>query len=275
MSESVVQQREFEIFGQPARVFVGGTGPALLLIHGGWTGASMHWSPVWNQLAKHHRVIAPDLPGLGAPETPVLGSVREYAGWLVALLEKLGVDRAVIVGNSFGASVAWSLAGRAPDLCAGLVLVNGIPMPKTPAPLLWSGRTPFGRAVMRTILRKLSFTPAALPKAFADPSKVPSELSDALSMEEPPLLNPFAMLLIEGDGPPEPRVAPLILWGEEDRLAGTELKTARKLQETHSGSKLALIPRAGHFPQLEAPEAFVAAVEAFLGVGPQVGAEVR
>ena len=49
---STVSLREIAIDGRPASVHVGGQGEPLLLVHGGWGGASMHWAPVWDQLAE-------------------------------------------------------------------------------------------------------------------------------------------------------------------------------------------------------------------------------
>ena len=53
-----------------------------------------------------------------------------------------------------------------------------------------------------------------------------------------------------------PRVRPLLLWGADDRLARSAAKDARRLHASLPGSTLRLIPDAGHFPQLEVPEAF-------------------
>lgn len=243
-----------------ARVWVGGDGPAMLLIHGGWGGAS-HWARVWESLARQHRVVAPDLPGLGAVEASPLPTVESYARWSVSLLDALGIERAICVGNSFGGTVAWSLAGRLPERCDGLVLVNGIPMPRTPRPLRWLGHTDAGRALMRWGLRRFSYNPEMLARAFVDVSKAPAEMRALLADPAHPIVPRFTELLIEGDGGPSPLLRPLLLWGEDDQLAGTRLADARRLHEGLAGSDLRLIEGAGHFPQLEAPERFVGELE--------------
>lgn len=262
-----MEPQTLTVRGKPARVYVAGSGPALLLIHGGWGGAQLHWAPVWERLARAHRVIAPDLPGLGALEQAPLASVADYVDWLVELLDGLAVAKAWCVGNSFGGSVAWSLAGRHPERCAGLVLVNGIPMGKTPAPMLWLGRTWPGRALMRAMLRRFSYSTRNLPLGFADLEHVPAALREMLRAKHPVLLDRFTDLVIAGDGPPPPRVAPHLLWGEADHLPGTDVASARKLQATLPGSTLALVARAGHFPQVEAPAAFAAQLEALVRAG--------
>jgi pimeloyl-ACP methyl ester carboxylesterase len=264
MTNEAIQRQELRVQGKPARVWVGGAGNALLLVHGGFIGAKVHWSPVWERLAQRHRVIAPDLPGLGWMEQPALVSVGEYAAWIVALLDVLDVRRAWCVGNSFGVSVVWSLAGRFPLRCAGLVAVNGFPMPKTPAPLLWLGRTTPGRSLMRAILKRVSYNSDALGRAFANSDRIPVELRETIGRNDRVLLANFANILIEGDGSLMPHAPILILFGDKDRLPGTRVRDAQKLHASNPGSTLRLIENAGHFPQLEAPETFVETLEAFI-----------
>lgn len=253
-----IVRRELTLLGRPARVFEGGAGEALLLIHGGWAGAQMHWSQVWEPLAERYRVIAPDLPGLGALDQAPLADSAGYAAWLAALLEQFGIDRAWCVGNSFGGSLALSLAGRFPGRCAGLVLVNALGLPATPGPLRWFGQTPPGRALMRAIVARVSYQPEALAKAFVDLSRAPAELEAMLARRGGTLVEHFADLLVAGDGPPPPQVTPHLLWGARDRLPGTGPDGARRLQQTLKGATLDLIPDAGHFPQVEQPALFVA-----------------
>ncbi len=121
-----VRLQTLHVLGQPAHVFAGGSGSTvLLLLHGGWGGAALHWSRVWDLLGRKCWIVAPDLPGLGDLTQPGRGSFAAYVAWLQALLDALDVDQVVCIGNSFGASLAWSLAGRAPQRVTGLVLVDG------------------------------------------------------------------------------------------------------------------------------------------------------
>lgn len=150
MNDTLIRTVQLEVMDRAVDVREGGDGPPLLLIHGGWGGATA-WSRVWNALAHRHRIVAPDLPGLGAVATAALPNVAGYAAWLAALLDALGIAKATFVGNSFGASVAWSLAGRFPEGCAGVVLVDGIPMPRTPLPMRWLGHTSMRKALMQFV----------------------------------------------------------------------------------------------------------------------------
>lgn len=262
---SSIQERHLEVFEQDARVYVGGTGaPALLLLHGGWGAAQMHWSRVWNRLARRFKVVAPDLPGLGDPTHRGRGRLSDYVLWLDALLDALEVDKVVCVGNSFGGSLAWSFAGRSPDRCVGVVLVDGIPMPRTPAPLLWLGHSRAGRILMRSMLGSRSFTPKALPQAFANPAQAPDELRRGLADTPPVRLDTFVDCLIEGDGPPDPKAPVLILWGEADHLPGTNVEVGRELSAKTQGAKFVALSNAGHFPQLERAVEFTEALESFV-----------
>ena len=234
----------------------------MLLVHGGWGGAHFHWSSVWEQLAHSHRVVAPDLPGLGAVDQRPLPSVRAYAEWLADLLDVLGVARAWVVGNSFGASVAWSLAARVPERCAGVTLVNGFGMPRTPAPLRVAGRTRFAHALMESVVHRFVYTPAALRRAFADVSHVPPELHHIMEMDWSRIIPRYVDVLIAGDGSPKPSVTLHLLWGMADRLPGTTRAALGRLQRSLPEATLSAIANAGHFPQIEAPGAFVAALDA-------------
>jgi len=264
MSPSSIEETRVSVRGRATRTFQGGTGEAMLLVHGGWGGAHMHWSRVWDELARRHRVIAPDLPGLGDVIEPPLASVRDYAAWLVELLDALEVERTWCIGNSFGGSVVWSLAGRSPERCAGLVLVDGRPMPATPSVLRTLGATGPGSRLMEVLVRRISYTRSAIPHAFADVANAPEELERLVATQWPIIVPRFAALLVAGDGAPTPHVAPCLLWGTRDTLPGSSRRNAERLHLALAGATLRWIDDAGHFPQIEAPQAFVAALEAFM-----------
>lgn len=255
-----VERVSVTVQGRRASVWVGGAGPALLLVHGGWAGAEMHWSRVWSPLAERFRVVAPDLPGLGDVSAPALPSVRAYASWLVDLLDALGVERASLVGCSFGGSVVYSLAGRHPRRCDALVMVSGVPMPGTPAALSLAARLPGARPLASWLLRRLVYTRANVALAFADVSRAPSTLHDAVARDWASIVPRYADILIAGDGPPAPTVTPLLVFGARDRLFGTTPRDAARLRDRMTGARLVVIDDAGHFPQVERPARFVEVV---------------
>lgn len=107
-----------------------GTGPAVILLHAGVADRSM-WSELLPALADAgYRAIALDLPGFGdAPVEP-----GPQAPWndVLAAMNELGVERAALVGNSFGAAVALRVAVIAPARVGALMLVS-TPMPAEPS----------------------------------------------------------------------------------------------------------------------------------------------
>ncbi len=97
--------------------------PVLVFLHG-----ALNDHGVWNALADHFaglgwRVLAPDLPGHGAPGTP-LASVEEMADWLLATLDREEVWQAALVGHSMGSLVALEAAARAPERITRLALLG-------------------------------------------------------------------------------------------------------------------------------------------------------
>ncbi|MGK3966985.1 alpha/beta fold hydrolase [Sorangium sp. So ce118] len=261
---STVSSREIAIDGRPASVHVGGQGEPLLLVHGGWGGASMHWAPVWDQLAERFQVIAPDLPGIGRTDTPGLGPLGAYARWIERLLDALGVSSAWCVGNAFGAAVVSCFATQCTACCRGLVLVNGAPLPPLPRAVGWLGTQPLPRKMLRALVLKQAYNPRILGRAYADPGRAPAALRDVLKQASPPQVEAVIDAYIHG-GPRAPLgLTPLLVWGEADRLVGSSARDAKKLHASLPGSQLTFIPATGHMPQVENPEAFVDAVSRFI-----------
>jgi pimeloyl-ACP methyl ester carboxylesterase len=141
-----------------------GQGPALLMIHG-LGGQMAHFDyEVARQLAHHHRVVTVDRPGCGYstrhPGAP--GGLREQAAALAALIDRLELERPLVVGHSFGGAVALALALDHPAHVAGLSLLA----PLTHLP----DETPAAFQVLETrsaLLRRLLAWTVATPGAIA------------------------------------------------------------------------------------------------------------
>ncbi len=102
-----------------------GEGHPLLLLHG-WTGSKEDFEPIVGALARHHRVIVPDLPGHGA--TPPPGDhdhgLGAHVRWVLDLLDDLGVGDLHVLGHSHGGLVAQRLAYAAADRITSLTLLG-------------------------------------------------------------------------------------------------------------------------------------------------------
>src|SRR3954453_3877913 len=103
-----------------------GSGPAIVWVHG-LGGAWQNWLEQLPELSRDHRCVAMDLPGFGASPMPPDGEEISISGSgrvVIGLMDELGIDRAVVVGNSMGGFVALEVAVEAPDRVSKLVLVS-------------------------------------------------------------------------------------------------------------------------------------------------------
>jgi pimeloyl-ACP methyl ester carboxylesterase len=119
-----VTERRLDLAGVSTAVLEGGDGPPVVLLHGqgGWSGM---WLPVIADLVTTHRVVAPDLPGLGASEVPDgPPDAARVLAWIDALIERTCPAPPALVGASLGASIAARFAIAHPDRLSRLVLVD-------------------------------------------------------------------------------------------------------------------------------------------------------
>jgi len=129
--------------GATLHVRVGGSGPAVVLIHGFGDTGDM-WAPLAIALARDHRVVVPDLRGMGLSSIPQGGyDKKTQAGDIRSVLDKLGIEKADIVGHDIGTMVAYAYAARYPQQTTKLVVMDA-PVPGVPPweqivrnPLLW------------------------------------------------------------------------------------------------------------------------------------------
>jgi pimeloyl-ACP methyl ester carboxylesterase len=135
--------QQIEVDGASLHVRVGGNGPAVVLLHGFGDTGDM-WAPLATALARDHRVVVPDLRGMGLSSKPADGyDKKTQAGDIRAVLERLGIDKADVVGHDIGTMVAYAYAARYPDKTMRLVVMDA-PVPGIPPweqivrqPALW------------------------------------------------------------------------------------------------------------------------------------------
>jgi len=119
-----------------------GPGRPVLFIHGSGPGVSAYanWRLVMPVMARTRRVLAPDMVGFGFTDRFPAGTGPErynmdtWVGQAIDLLDALDIERADVVGNSFGGALSLALAIRAPERVRRLVLMGsvGVPFPITP-----------------------------------------------------------------------------------------------------------------------------------------------
>ena len=253
------QPQNIILSGQRMHFWRGGTGPGLLLLHAAWGDAEMSWRSVWSQLSSSFMVIAPDLPGFGQSSGLPRPSLSVMVQLLRQLLDALNVDRVIAVGNSFGAVVAIQFAGDFPDTTSQLILVNGGYMPSISSLARKLVALPLFNQGFRLLIRQLSFSSHALKRSFVEASKVPAVFFEKI-LQNAPMYSKIAFdTIMNSTGPlAKPPVPTLLLWGAQDGLI--PLEQAQELQQSIPRAELISIEGAGHMPQVERPEEFVASI---------------
>ncbi len=242
-----------------------GEGPPLVLLHGG-SGSWRHWLRNIEAFARHHRVLAPDMPGLGESAMPPgeatpAAAAAPLAEGLAALLGP--ARRYHLVGFSFGANVGGHLAALEGAHVASLTLVGAasLGLPRPPLDLL-KVRDKQGAARMAAHRENLARL------MLRDPARIDDT---ALAIQE--WNTAHARLRSRGFASGtslkealEQVIAPLNgIWGEYDAVAWPEVPARLAVLRARDPSLLeAIIPGAGHWVAYEAPEAFNAALLAML-----------
>jgi 3-oxoadipate enol-lactonase len=104
----------------------GGNNPPVILIHGVGLSQAM-WRAQKAALEHRYRVITLDMLGHGGSAAPAADAgLDDYADQIAVLMDRLGIDRAILIGFSMGALVARAFALRFPDRLSGLILLNGV-----------------------------------------------------------------------------------------------------------------------------------------------------
>lgn len=245
----------------------------IILIHG--TGSSLHTFNDWvSRLKVNYSVIRMDIPGHGltGPFPNRDYSIEAYVKFLKHFLDKKGIDKCIIGGNSLGGHIAWQFSATHPDRVIKLVLIDAAGYPNE------SKSTPLAFQIAKIPLIKNMFT-FITPKAvvrksvenvYADKSKVTTDLAmryfeltlrpgnrqafvDRLSEEN----NPASYHLISNISQPT-----LILWGDQDLLIPIE--NAKLFQKDIPNNTLVILNNTGHVPMEENPSESLEAVISFL-----------
>jgi pimeloyl-ACP methyl ester carboxylesterase len=261
-----------------------GVGEPLVLLHGnGSMIQDFDSSGLIDLAAKNYRVIVFDRPGFGHSDRPRdrVWTPSAQADLINKALHRLDISRALVLGHSWGASVAVALAVRYPTLVRGLVLASGYyyPTARTDVPLLsvpalpLAGDvichtvSPIASRLMWPILMKKIFGPQAVPCKFgAFPKEMavrPSQIQS--SAAESALMIPNALKF--KDRYSELKMPVSIVAGEEDRLISID-KQSRRLHEAIAQSSFHPIPGNGHMVHQTATRSIMAAIDEVSGSSP-------
>ena len=254
-----------------------GTGEPIILLHGNGSMIQDFTSSGLIEMASQtHRVIAFDRPGFGHSSRPrgTIWTPEAQADLIHRALKNIGITRAKVLGHSWGASVAVSLALKHPEIVAGLVLASGYyyPTPRADVLLLSGPAVPvvgdiishtvspiLGRLLWPLIMRKI-FGPAKVPAKFENfPKEMslrPSQIR--ASAAETALMVPSAVAL---HGQYASLTMPVvIIAGEQDRLIDIDAQSARLHLEI-TQSKFRRVAHAGHMVHQSATALVMAAID--------------
>ncbi len=249
------------IAARQVRVWRGGGGPNLLLLHGGMGDAQWHWRTVWGTLAESFHVVAPDLPRFGGTVELPNASWVELTAWLARVQELLDLPVVIVAGNSFGAALARLYAAANPTRVSHLILADGGRLVALPS---WARRAAQASwsASLFELARRQTFSEKGIRRAFANPALVTPEVVRASQ----DVSHSFVALLRQtlfSELPTQkiPSQPTQLIWGERDVTA--PLARAYAIAAEIPDAQLAVVKRVGHLPQVEDPLSFVRIVRAF------------
>ncbi len=269
-----VTERRRRLAGVSTAVLEGGDGPDMVLLHGqgGWAAG---WLPVIPDLVRTHHVVVPDLPGLGASETPEgppdPGTVL---AWLGELIEQTCAAPPVLVGASLGGSIAARFAAGHGERVSRLVLVDTgclvgrvRPAPGVLLALVRHSLRP-SRPTMVRFLRQVTVDLDRVRRRLGE--RWEPFLVYSLDRARTPGVQQANRRLLRELGwrqiPPEELaridVPTALIWGRQDRVM--PVGTAQRASARY-GWPLHVIDDAGHFLVADQPEAFLGALHAALG----------
>jgi pimeloyl-ACP methyl ester carboxylesterase len=249
----------------------------LVLVHG--TSASLHtwdgWVRELTDPARNppRRIVRLDLPafGLTGPNAANDYSLDAYVRLVAQVMDKLGIAKAVVAGNSLGGHVAWRMASDLPQRVERAILVDasGYTMRPISVPIGFiAASTPVLRHVLPYTLSR-PLVANGLHSVYGDPSKVTPELVDLYYDITRREGNRKALVrrLQQGyeDDPVRIRSIrqpTLILWGGKDQLIPPV--NGQRFAKDIQGSRLVVFDDLGHVPHEEDPVRTAAAVRAFL-----------
>jgi 4,5:9,10-diseco-3-hydroxy-5,9,17-trioxoandrosta-1(10),2-diene-4-oate hydrolase len=279
MTSNTMTERTVRVNGKDIFLADTGTGPPVVLLHGGGPGASgvSNYSRNIKPLAQHFRVIVPDMPGYGRSAKGVDGSdpFGYLADHIRGMLDELGIGRAHLVGNSYGGSCALRLALDTPHRVDRLVLMGpggigttrGLPTAGLKNLLGYYGGDGPSLDKLRTFIRTyLVYDGDAVPESLIQ-TRYESSITPEV-VANPPLQRPSSLrTLWRMDFTRDPRLAKLatptlVIWGRDDKV--NKPSGAAMLGERMPNADVLLTANTGHWVQWERADFFNAVTTAFL-----------
>lgn len=274
MITTQLTERTVTVAGKPIFVAEAGTGPPVVMLHGGGPGASgvSNYSRNIDALATHFRVIVPDMPGYGRSAKGV--DHDDPFGFLAdtirGLSDELGIDTAHLVGNSYGGSAALRLALDTPRRVGKLVLMGpggigttrGLPTAGLKTLLSYYGGDGPSRDKLATFIRSyLVYDGSSVPDDLIELRYRASIDPDVIA--DPPLRRPsgptalrtlWRMDLTRDRRLTALTTPTLVLWGRDDKV--NRPSGGPMLLNLLPNADLVMTSHTGHWMQWERAELF-------------------
>ncbi len=252
----------------------GDSAQTVVLIHG-FASSLETWENVASELGKTHRVVSLDLRGFGWTDRPETDySPAAQAKLVFELMDHLKVERATVVGHSWGASIALQMALSAPKRVERLALYDAwVYEEQLPTTFKWARVGGLGELIWAMFYKER--TDEKIELGFYDPERFVTEtlVEKVERALERPGTTAAALAAVRGQDftkvqarYPAVTQPTLLLWGEADRVA--RLEFGRRLLEDLPNARLLVFPRCGHFPMIEAHTASTTALAEFLRSSP-------
>lgn len=235
-----------------------GTGAPVLLIHGSGPGVSAwaNWRLVLPDLARERRVIAPDMVGFGYTDRPqgIEYGMPVWVQQVLDLMDELGIERADVVGNSFGGGLALALAIRAPQRVRRMVLMGamGVSFPITPGlDAVWGYEPSFEN--MKKLLDIFAYSRELVNDELAR-MRYEASIRPGFHESFSAMFPAPRQRSVEAMASPEDKIRALphetlIVHGREDQVIPQS--NALKLLELMRNAQLHIYGNCGHWTQIE------------------------
>ncbi len=221
--------------------------PTLVMIHGAG-GHSQVWQTQTHLLKGSLNTLALDLPGYGESVGEAKSDLDGYAEWLIEGLKAIFRDPPFLMGHSMGGAIVQKAALLGPDLIKGIILVGTGPRLQV-APMFLEGLRGYFEETVDTIIG-FAYAPGADSLLIEEGAKLMKEAGSSVVYGDFSACNRFDVRNEVG----AIKLPCLILCGDEDKLTPPAL--SKKLNESIEGSRLEIVPSAGHMVMIENYKAF-------------------
>ena len=243
----------------------------VVLIHGSGPGVTAYanWRLVLPELAKRFRVLAPDMVGFGYTERPsdIEYGLETWVRQTLGFLDAHGIEKAHLVGNSFGGAIALRIAARHPDRVGRLVLMGsmGVDFPITDGlQRVWGYEPSFEnmRGVLDVFAYSREIVNDELAKVRYEGSIQPGFQEAFAAMFPAPRQRWVAAMTTPEDELKQVQHRTLIVHGREDQVI--PLANSYRLEELLENADLAVFSHCGHWSMIERTADFTRLVTDFL-----------